>query len=389
MRTITIIGQDFKPGATVTFGGTAAKNITVVSDTIITCTPPAHAAGTVDIVITNPDGGTYTKTGFTYQSFTIFKPEKEYEIKVNNLDITDFGANKYTENNELNIIDGYDFAFDGVDAEMPLEFRENIQSRATLEIFRNDTKVYKGYLSERTFDFKRKRLEVKSLPMTDFLNKYVAAFDLALNNPAQHIKYFFETYLPEEYLVGNIISQSNVLAGINVSLDTDVDTANVKALIDELCESYDIGIYNDGLTINAFAVPAYWPKQALDIAEKNYLITQPTILEKTDKYYDKVLLTYKTASGAAEATATAGTGDLVLEYSLSNTFCTAAVAAFIAARKLSIANRYYYTFEAPIIKDAIIKLADYFEYDDYIFVTTGIEKSSKTEYKLTGIGVLK
>ena len=64
---VTLTGTTFVAGATVSFGGTAAANITVVSATSITCTTPAHAAGQADVVVTNPDGVSGTKTNaFTY-----------------------------------------------------------------------------------------------------------------------------------------------------------------------------------------------------------------------------------------------------------------------------------------------------------------------------------
>jgi hypothetical protein len=64
---ITITGANFQSGATVKVGGTAATNVTVVSATSITATVPAHAAGAVDVVVTNLDSQTATKVaGFTY-----------------------------------------------------------------------------------------------------------------------------------------------------------------------------------------------------------------------------------------------------------------------------------------------------------------------------------
>lgn len=387
---ITLIGTDFKAGATVTFDGVQATNVTVVSSTELTCTPPPHAPATVDVVVTNPDGGTYTKTnGFTYAAFAMYKPARDYEIKVNNIDITSQQQTQYRENNELNIIDGYDYDFDGVTAEMPLEFRNNLNGRDIVEIFKKSVKVYKGYVTNRLLDFKRQRLQIESLPLTDYMNKYVAVLALAAQNPTKIIRYLFDTYLPSEYTIGNIIAESNKLSGINVSVDTGTDTINIKSLIAELCETFDIGIYKDGLTINAFAVPTTWPKAALDIEDKKYLIYHPQIKEKTDKYYDKVILTYKTALGGADATVTSGTGDLTLEFSLDNTFCTAAIAQLIADRKLSIVNRNYHTVDVPVTRDCLLTLGDYFEYDNYIFVVTGLEKSSKTQYTLKGIGVLK
>jgi hypothetical protein len=58
---VTITGSGFTGATGVTFGGTAATAVTVVSDTSITATTPAHAAGSVDVVVTAP-GGTATGT---------------------------------------------------------------------------------------------------------------------------------------------------------------------------------------------------------------------------------------------------------------------------------------------------------------------------------------
>ena len=64
---VTIMGTGFQPGATVSLGGTPASNVVVGSSTSITATTPAHAAGSVNVVVTNSDaqGGTLSN-GYTY-----------------------------------------------------------------------------------------------------------------------------------------------------------------------------------------------------------------------------------------------------------------------------------------------------------------------------------
>ena len=59
-ETITVTGTGFKTGATVTVGGTAAPAVSYVSETQITFTTPAKAAGDYDIVVTNTDTGSAT-----------------------------------------------------------------------------------------------------------------------------------------------------------------------------------------------------------------------------------------------------------------------------------------------------------------------------------------
>ncbi len=69
---VTLTGTGFSSGGSpangVTFGGSSATSVVVLSDTTITCTTPAHASGAVNIVVTNPNSaGTSTLTnGYTY-----------------------------------------------------------------------------------------------------------------------------------------------------------------------------------------------------------------------------------------------------------------------------------------------------------------------------------
>ncbi len=63
---VTITGTGFTGAASVTFGGTAATGVTVVNATTITATTPAHAAGTVDIVVTGFGGSGTGAALYTY-----------------------------------------------------------------------------------------------------------------------------------------------------------------------------------------------------------------------------------------------------------------------------------------------------------------------------------
>ena len=71
---VTIRGTGFLAGATVTLDA-AATAVTVIDDTTITALAPAHEAGTVDVVVTNPSGESGRLSGaFTYvvnQPYTV------------------------------------------------------------------------------------------------------------------------------------------------------------------------------------------------------------------------------------------------------------------------------------------------------------------------------
>ncbi len=64
---VTVGGTGFQAGATLTIGGSAATDVVVVNATTITAKTPAHSAGVVNVVVTNPGplAGTLVG-GFTY-----------------------------------------------------------------------------------------------------------------------------------------------------------------------------------------------------------------------------------------------------------------------------------------------------------------------------------
>jgi uncharacterized Rossmann fold enzyme len=65
---VAITGTGFQAGATVAIGGVPATNVTVANATTLSAVTAAHASpGSVDVVVTNPDGQAGTLTGgFTY-----------------------------------------------------------------------------------------------------------------------------------------------------------------------------------------------------------------------------------------------------------------------------------------------------------------------------------
>ena len=64
---VTLSGTNFVDGATVLVGGVAATSVTWVDVNTVMATTPAHAAGVVDVVVTNPSEAPMTLTdGFTY-----------------------------------------------------------------------------------------------------------------------------------------------------------------------------------------------------------------------------------------------------------------------------------------------------------------------------------
>lgn len=65
---VQIVGSGFQVGAAVTLDG-SATNIAVLNATRISAKTPIHAAGRVDVVVTNPDGQSARASGgFLYEA---------------------------------------------------------------------------------------------------------------------------------------------------------------------------------------------------------------------------------------------------------------------------------------------------------------------------------
>jgi hypothetical protein len=80
--TALIAGGNFQAGATVTFDGVAGA-VTFISSVRLSVVVPAHAAGAVDVVVTNPDATTVTVVG----GFTFYAPLADLTAP-----IADFGG---------------------------------------------------------------------------------------------------------------------------------------------------------------------------------------------------------------------------------------------------------------------------------------------------------
>jgi hypothetical protein len=64
--TVTLTGTGLGAATSVAFGGVPAVSMSVVNATTVTAVTPAHAAGTVDIVVMTPSASALLAGGFTY-----------------------------------------------------------------------------------------------------------------------------------------------------------------------------------------------------------------------------------------------------------------------------------------------------------------------------------
>lgn len=66
--TVNIVGSGLSGATGVTFGGVAATDVTVVNDSTVSAKTPALPVGSVDVVVTTPDGSVTLVGGYLYAS---------------------------------------------------------------------------------------------------------------------------------------------------------------------------------------------------------------------------------------------------------------------------------------------------------------------------------
>ena len=107
---VTILGANFTEDVTVTLGGTALQDVTVESSTRITGRTPSHAAGTVDLVVSNDYGTATLENAFTYvapPAITSVSPNQgrgDVNITITGENFTD-DATVYFGSTELSDVD--------------------------------------------------------------------------------------------------------------------------------------------------------------------------------------------------------------------------------------------------------------------------------------------
>ena len=65
-QTVTLTGTGFRAGMQVSFGGTAATGLTILTPSQATVVTPAHTAGVVDVVVSTPGGTGTLSNGYSY-----------------------------------------------------------------------------------------------------------------------------------------------------------------------------------------------------------------------------------------------------------------------------------------------------------------------------------
>lgn len=89
-QSVTLNGTGFLNASvastSVTFGGLAATNLAVQNDSTLTCDIPAHAAGLVDVQLSNPNGVATLVNAFTYVAPALFAVKRGTDSELFTLD---------------------------------------------------------------------------------------------------------------------------------------------------------------------------------------------------------------------------------------------------------------------------------------------------------------
>ncbi len=164
---VTVSGTGFAAGATVTFGGTAATNVVVTNSSTITATTPAHAAGTVDVVVTNSDDQSGGKlSAFTYTA----PPSGETILLADDFNDGSLNGAKWLANS---LFSGYTDSTVAVNETTTLAIGPLKQN--------SDGSHYNGIRSQAAFDFNGAYSQVQIVQAPNAVTSADAFFTIGLN----------------------------------------------------------------------------------------------------------------------------------------------------------------------------------------------------------------
>jgi phosphatidylserine/phosphatidylglycerophosphate/cardiolipin synthase-like enzyme len=164
---ITISGSGFVAGATVAVGGTPATNVVVSNSATITATTPAHAAGSVDVVVTNSNG----QSGGKLNAFTYTEPAGGETVLLSD-DFNDASLNnsKWLANN---LFSGF------TDSTVPVTETQSLSIGPLKQ--NTDGSHYNGVRSLASHDFNGAYAYVRLMQAPNALTAADAFFTIGLN----------------------------------------------------------------------------------------------------------------------------------------------------------------------------------------------------------------
>jgi len=199
---ITITGSGFVSGATVLLGETAASNVVVNNSTTIAATTPPHAAGDVNLTVTNSDG----QSGSKVNAFTYNAPSGETILLADDFNNASLDTSKWLPNN---LFSGF------TDSTIPITETTSLAIGPLKQGF--DGSHYNGLRSVASYDFTGGYAYVQLTQAPNALTAADAFYTIGLNVDNCYRMYFES---------GNLILQKKIGGAKSTLLTVTFNSTN-------------------------------------------------------------------------------------------------------------------------------------------------------------------
>ena len=383
-----IYGSDFQDGCIVLFGKKQSLNVDFINSGFIAADiPSVKIAGTYNITVTNPDGGTVTQlNAFTAIAPVILESKFPYVLLVNGTDITKYQRNRFSLTQATNMISSYSVAFNKLSVEIPLEkqdllFEAPSQNNFTIKDL-NGVIKYQGYVDQKEIDECLKIIKIDSMPFLNLLSKNPQTItQTGTQNAASLLVSLLRSFvalLPVQYNVSPFVINGTLLDNVNIGVYM-ASELNAIDILQNLLDLLEVGLLLYNNTIFLFAIPEDLSTQkTTDISG---IIAQPlnNIKDLSGLFYEQYSLKYKlTGTGADQTPVTAGSGNVIKSLTADNVFFdTAQSAQNLVNRKQRLYVNTWKTAECSLNRQFDVRLGMYLIFhglfDDYVFLVTSIE----------------
>jgi hypothetical protein len=342
-------------------------------------------------------------------------PTGNYDLILNGQFVSTLQLSRFKQQAYLNILKKYTVDFNKISMKVPFEYADAFFPAIednVIQVNKSGIPIFKGYETECVNNEQTRFFEIESIPFLNFFAKNQTTYnDTTYTNAFIRLIQVLQNMLakiPNYYTINPIaVGLADNFAGIDIMINSNGQDVNDMDLLTKLLEYLQVGIYFNGLEINFFVIPTYWPTYAVDITETQKpcpITNRPKPACMTEIYCNQTKLTATTAPNGTENTALSlltsnpvniltnevigSTSSLIFTDSLSNIFMSLDSLQILADRRNQIYSREYKEIRNLEITNLYneIGLSTFFKYDNYIYVCTGFE-NRLSSYIIDGIGL--
>jgi len=168
------------------------------------------------------------------------------DIFLDGIRITNYQMKTFVQQDEINVLDSFDIAFNDVEVELPIEWfdflRKNISS--FIEIKDGNKVLFLGEVYQKQIDYNKNKLRISSFPYIKNLAYKQREYNQTVyGNAIVLLNEILKNEIDSRYTLQDFVGLQAIFSDFLIALNTDGDTDNLMSIVLTLCEFLNISLY--------------------------------------------------------------------------------------------------------------------------------------------------